>query len=81
VQQGQIGPLVFLAFVRFAISSDDARTIIAGIAIYLIGMHYMENSFNLFIGGTPRFSARSEIDQIYSESMARTNNHIVPATA
>jgi phosphate:Na+ symporter len=46
-----IGPLLFLSFAWFVVSNDDARTIIAGIAIFLIGMHYMENGFKLFSGG------------------------------
>ncbi len=47
-----IGPLLFLAFAWFVVSNEDAKTIIAGIAIFLIGMHYMENGFKLFSGGT-----------------------------
>jgi len=43
-------PLVFLIFAWFIISNNDAKTIIAGIAIFLIGMHYMENGFKLFSG-------------------------------
>ncbi len=46
-----ITPLLFLVFAWFVVSNDDARTIIAGIAIFLIGMHYMENGFKLFSGG------------------------------
>ena len=46
-----IGPLLFLIFAWFVVANDDARTIIAGIAIFLIGMHYMENGFKLFSGG------------------------------
>ena len=46
-----ISPLLFLAFAWFVVSSDDAKTIIAGIAIFLIGMHYLENGFKLFSGG------------------------------
>ncbi len=46
-----IVPLVFLIFAWFVVSSNDARTIIAGVAIFLIGMHYMENGFKLFSGG------------------------------
>jgi phosphate:Na+ symporter len=46
-----IGPLFFLLFAWFVVSSNDARTIIAGIAIFLIGMHYMEDGFKLFSGG------------------------------
>lgn len=46
-----IGPLFFLLFAWFVVSSNDAKTIIAGIAIFLIGMHYMEDGFKLFSGG------------------------------
>jgi phosphate:Na+ symporter len=46
-----IGPLLFLVFAWFVVSSTNAKTIIAGIAIFLIGMHYMENGFKLFSGG------------------------------
>ena len=46
-----IVPLLFLLFIWFVVSNDDAKTIIAGIAIFLIGMHYMENGFKLFSGG------------------------------
>lgn len=46
-----IGPLLFLIFAWFVVSNNNARTIIAGIAIFLIGMHYMENGFKLFSGG------------------------------
>jgi len=47
-----ISPLLFLLFAWFIVSNNDAKTIIAGIAIFLIGMHYMENGFKLFSGGT-----------------------------
>ena len=33
-----IGPLLFLAFAWFVVSNADARTIIAGVAIFLIGI-------------------------------------------
>jgi phosphate:Na+ symporter len=46
-----IAPLIFLVFAWFVVSNNDARTIIAGVAIFLIGMHYMENGFKLFSGG------------------------------
>lgn len=46
-----ISPLLFLAFAWFVVSNNDARTIIAGVAVFLIGMHYMENGFKLFSGG------------------------------
>lgn len=45
-----IVPLLFLLFIWFIISNEDAKIIIAGIAIFLIGMHYMENGFKLFSG-------------------------------
>ena len=41
--------LLFVAYVLF--SSHDAKTIIAGIAIFLIGMTFMEDGFKLFSGG------------------------------
>ena len=44
-------PLLFLLFFWFIVSNDHAKTIIAGIAIFLIGMHYMESGFKLFSGG------------------------------
>lgn len=47
-----IAPLLFLLFSWFIVSNEDARTIIAGIAIFLIGMNYMESGFKLFDGGT-----------------------------
>ena len=50
--QRVITPLLFLLFAWFVISNNDAKTIIAGIAIFLIGMHYMEDGFKLFSGGT-----------------------------
>jgi phosphate:Na+ symporter len=46
-----IGPLLFLIFAWFIVSNNDAKTIISGIAIFLIGMHYMEEGFKLFSGG------------------------------
>ncbi|MCU7836034.1 MAG: Na/Pi symporter [gamma proteobacterium symbiont of Taylorina sp.] len=46
-----ISPLLFLVFAWFVVTSNDAKTIIAGIAVFLIGMHYMENGFKLFSGG------------------------------
>jgi len=46
-----ISPLLFLVFAWFIVTSSDAKIIIAGIAVFLIGMHYMENGFKLFSGG------------------------------
>ncbi len=44
-------PLFLLGFAYFLFSSDDAKIIIAGIAIFLIGMVFMEDGFKLFSGG------------------------------
>lgn len=44
-------PLFLLSFAYFLFSSDDAKMIIAGIAIFLIGMVFMEDGFKLFSGG------------------------------
>ncbi len=44
-------PLVFLLFAWFIVASEHAKIIIAGIALFLIGMNYMENGFKLFSGG------------------------------
>lgn len=41
--------LALLAYILF--SNDDAKVIIAGIAIFLIGMVFMEDGFKLFSGG------------------------------
>lgn len=41
--------LIFLSFIL--ISNEDAKVIIAGIAIFLIGMIFMEEGFKLFSGG------------------------------
>ena len=46
-----VSPLLFLFFAWFIVANENAKTIIAGIAIFLIGMHYMENGFKLFSGG------------------------------
>ena len=46
-----IPAIIFLAFAWLVVSNEDAKTIIAGIAIFLIGMQYMENGFKLFSGG------------------------------
>jgi len=44
-------PLFLLALAYILFSSDDARLIIAGIAVFLIGMVFMEDGFKLFSGG------------------------------
>ncbi|MDT8281262.1 MAG: Na/Pi symporter [Gammaproteobacteria bacterium] len=46
-----IVPLLFLLFSWYIVANEDAKTIIAGIAIFLIGMNYMESGFKLFDGG------------------------------
>lgn len=46
-----IPTLIFLVFAWFVVTNNEAKTIISGIAIFLIGMHYMENGFKLFSGG------------------------------
>jgi len=46
-----ISPLLLLLLVWFLIANENAKSIVAGIAIFLIGMHYMENGFKLFSGG------------------------------
>jgi phosphate:Na+ symporter len=46
-----IYPLFLLAVAYLLFSSNDAKTIIAGIAIFLIGMVFMEDGFKLFSGG------------------------------
>ena len=42
--------LIVLAF--YVISVENVKIILAGIAIFLIGMHFMEDGFKLFSGGT-----------------------------
>lgn len=44
-------PLLLLGFGYFLFASDDAKMIIAGVAIFLIGMVFMEDGFKLFSGG------------------------------
>ncbi len=46
-----IYPLFLLALAYILFSSDDAKLIIAGITIFLIGMVFMEDGFKLFSGG------------------------------
>ena len=36
----------------YVISQENVKIILAGIAIFLIGMHFMEDGFKLFSGGT-----------------------------
>ena len=46
-----LAPLLFLLLSWFIVANNDAQVIIAGIAIFRIGMHYMENGFKLLRGG------------------------------
>ncbi|MEA2050190.1 MAG: Na/Pi symporter [Campylobacterota bacterium] len=46
-----LNPLLLLGVAYLLFSSNDAKTIIAGIAIFLIGMVFMEDGFKLFSGG------------------------------
>lgn len=46
-----IYPLFLLAIAYLLFSSHDAKIIIAGVAIFLIGMVFMEDGFKLFSGG------------------------------
>jgi phosphate:Na+ symporter len=46
-----IYPLFLLAVAYVLFSSHDAKTIVAGIAVFLIGMVFMEDGFKLFSGG------------------------------
>ncbi|QOY52920.1 Na/Pi cotransporter family protein [Candidatus Sulfurimonas baltica] len=46
-----IYPLFLLAIAYLLFSSHDTKTIIAGIAIFLLGMVFMEDGFKLFSGG------------------------------
>ena len=44
-------PLFLLSIAYLLFTSNDAKMIIAGIAIFLIGMVFMEDGFKLFSGG------------------------------
>jgi len=44
-------PIFLLLIAYLLFSSEDAKTIVAGIAIFLIGMVFMEDGFKLFSGG------------------------------
>ncbi|WP_418180199.1 Na/Pi cotransporter family protein [Aliarcobacter lanthieri] len=44
-------PLLFLILAYFVLSYESAKEIIAGIAIFLVGMYFMEDGFKLFSGG------------------------------
>ncbi len=46
-----IYPLFLLGLAYLLFSSEDAKLIIAGIAIFLVGMVFMEDGFKLFSGG------------------------------
>ena len=44
-------PLILLLLAYFIISNENVKIISTGIAIFIIGMHFMENGFKLFSGG------------------------------
>lgn len=44
-------PTLFLLLAYFIFANDNAKTIVAGIAIFLVGMYFMEEGFKLFSGG------------------------------
>lgn len=43
---------LLLCFAYFVLSNENAKVIIAGIAIFLIGMYFMDEGFKLFSGST-----------------------------
>jgi len=45
-------PIILLLLAYFIISNENVKIISTGIAIFIIGMHFMENGFKLFSGGT-----------------------------
>ena len=44
--------IILLITAFFVISEENLKIILSGIAIFLIGMHFMEDGFKLFSGGT-----------------------------
>ena len=44
-------PLLFLVFAYFVLHFESAKEIIAGVAIFLVGMIFLEEGFKLFSGG------------------------------
>lgn len=44
-------PLILILLAYLLFSNEDAKVIIAGVAIFLIGMVFMEDGFKLFSGG------------------------------
>jgi phosphate:Na+ symporter len=45
-------PTLFLLLAFFILSNENAKIIIAGIAIFLVGMYFMDEGFKLFSGST-----------------------------
>lgn len=45
-------PIALLLLAYFIISNENIKIISTGIAIFIIGMYFMENGFKLFSGGT-----------------------------
>ena len=51
ILKNSIYPLFLLGIAYLLFYNTDAKTIIAGIAVFLIGMVFMEDGFKLFSGG------------------------------
>ena len=51
ILQKTVYPLTLLGVAYILFLSSDTKTIITGIAIFLIGMVFMEDGFKLFSGG------------------------------
>ena len=62
-----IYPLILIALAYLLLVDDDAKVIITGIAIFLIGMTFMEDGFKLFSGG------------ILEKVLSKTTNNIPKA--
>lgn len=45
-------PALFLILAYFILANENAKIIVAGIAIFLVGMYFMEEGFKLFSGST-----------------------------
>lgn len=45
-------PTIFLILAYFILANENAKIIVAGIAIFLVGMYFMEEGFKLFSGST-----------------------------
>ena len=79
-----IAPLLFLVFAWFIVANVDARTIIAGVAIFLIGMHYMETASSFSAGAVGCGAAcaapsKKRISEMTQEFRRMRMNIISPA--